>query len=314
MTRRNLTIATTAYMHTIPLLSNHLKTESFDYTAVAVENIDQCTMRMIKGDFDVAEMSFATFLKVMGNNPGFKALPVFARKIPQVFAFVSEDSDLKSYEDLKGKKVAVFQYWVTASIWHRWLLSNYYNIDPKDIIWCPLRNERMDNMSYPAGYQMELKYIGGSPDELLRSGEIDCFFYARKPNNFSGLRWLFPTKIEEQIGVLKDIGFIPITHVTAIKEEILHQSPEIIGELMKFFETSRKIGHEEIGHYASSYLPFADWHLNQTEVMLGADWSENGWSRNKHVVNTFYKAALKQGFIQKEYDVNTCFVPYDFKG
>ncbi|GAB7055443.1 MULTISPECIES: MqnA/MqnD/SBP family protein [unclassified Paenibacillus] len=314
MSKRNLKIGSTFYLHTMPLLHHAIETKGFDYTAENVKTIDECTLRTLKGDFDIGEMSLATFLKVQETDSSLKALPVFARKIPQVYAFCSRESGLNSYKDLRGKKVAVFQYWVTASIWHRWLLTHHYGVDAKDIIWCPLRKDRMDNMPYPEDHQIHWDYVEGTPEELLRSGQIDCFFYARKPDRFDGLRWLFPPSPEEQIQFVHHSGITPITHVMAIKDEIVQSSPEIIDEVMEVYEKSKAMGYREAAHMASLYLPFADWHLHQTESGLGGrDWNENGWSENKTILETFYQACIEQGFIQQPYDLSDSFIPYDYE-
>jgi 4,5-dihydroxyphthalate decarboxylase len=311
--KRQLNIGTTMYMHTMPLLAKQISTESFEYKAESVKNIDECTMRTIKGDFDIGEMSLATFLKVQESGSELMALPVFSRKIPQVYAFCSQESDLHGYEDLRGKKVAVFQYWVTASIWHRWLLSNHYGVNIQEITWCPLRKDRMENMPYPPDIHMNWDYLGGTPEDLLVKDQVDCFFYARKPDHFDGLRWLVPPSVNELVRFVTRTGIVPITHVMAIKKSILQENPEIIDELMNLFAKSKQKGERDVSHMASLYLPFADWHLNDTEIKLGGkDWNENGWSRNKHVLETFYQASLEQGYITKPFDFNESFIPYDY--
>ncbi len=172
----------------------------------------------------------------------------------------------------------------------------------------------MDNMPYPEDHQIHWDYVEGTPEELLRSGQIDCFFYARKPDRFDGLRWLFPPSPEEQIQFVHHSGITPITHVMAIKDEIVQSSPEIIDEVMEVYEKSKAMGYREAAHMASLYLPFADWHLHQTESGLGGrDWNENGWSENKTILETFYQACIEQGFIQQPYDLSDSFIPYDYE-
>ncbi|OMP68430.1 substrate-binding domain-containing protein [Domibacillus epiphyticus] len=314
MSKQTIKIGSTMNLQTLALLSHSIETEQFDYIAETVKNIDECTLKMMKKEFDIGEMSLATFLKVQETDSGLKALPIFSRKIPQVYAFCAEHSDLHSYQDLSGKKVAVFQNWVTASIWHRWLLENQYGVDPASIIWCPLRKDRMEDMPYPENYQFNWDYINGDPAELLRSGGIDCFFYARKPDHFEGLRWLFPPSLEEQAQAIRDGGIIPITHVMAIREDLLQNNPDIVLGIMELFEKSKERGYREVGHMSGLYLPFADWHLHETESsFLQEGWNDNGWAKNKKILETFYEACINQGFIEKPYDLSDCFVQLDYE-
>ncbi|HLQ25567.1 MAG TPA: hypothetical protein VK138_06735 [Acidiferrobacterales bacterium] len=310
MTLPTITIGSTSYLHTNPVLSHKIKTDKFEYRAETVKNIDECTLRTLKGDFDLGETSLATFLKLQEKSSDFKGLPVFSRKFVPQYAFCAQDSRLHQASELRGKKVAVFQYWVTASIWHRWLLKHYYQVDPAEIIWCPLRQDRMENMPYPENYRLEWKYLNGSPEALLRNGDVDCFFYARRPDDFAGLRYLVPDAIGEGMQFLKETKIMPITHVMAVKNELLARYPWMVEELMKLFDQARLQVYKEIGHISSQYLPFADLYIEQMESLLGRSWNEYGWSKNEEVLATFYNAACEQGFVKKNADWRDGFVHY----
>lgn len=306
-----LSIACTPYLHTEPLVNQQVKSEFFEYEVKNVANIDECTMRTLTGDFDIGEMSLATFLKVQERDVSLKALPIFSRKVMQQYIFCAEKSDLTSPYDLRGKKVAIPQYWITAGIWHRWLLQNYYHVDPREIIWCPLKEDRISGMSYPADYQLDWQYVGQSPEELLCSGEMDCFFYARKLDNMRGIRYLFPDVLSEQIKFYKNTGIIPITHVLAVKEELLKEYPWIAQEVTQLFDKSKKKALKDLGNTVSLYLPFADIYLQEIESILGAEWNHFGWSNNKHILTTFFQAAKDQCFFEKEMNLEQAFVKYN---
>lgn len=291
-------IASTAYVHTEPVLSRKVKSECFDYQAETVKNIDECTLRTMKGEFDLGEISLATFFKIKEEKSPLLGLPVFSKKFVPQYAFCAADSPLQGARDLRGKKVAVFQYWVTASLWHRWLLKHHYQVDPAEITWCPLRHDRMQTMSYPKGYDINWEYLDESPEVLLRQGKIDCFFYARKPDDFSGLRHLNRDALGEGLRFLQERRLMPITHVMALRRELLERHPWVAEELLKLFEEARLRAYKEIGHVSSQYMPFADLQLQQLEEILGRDWNAYGWKRNAETLSVFHDAAVEQGFIK----------------
>ncbi len=297
-----VTIASTAYLHTEPVLRAEIPAEGFTYRAVRAKNIDDCTMRTLKGEFDVGEMSLATFFKAKEGGADFLGLPVFGKKFVPQYAYCARGSSLKGPADLKGHRVAVFQYWVTASLWHRWLLKHMYGLDPAEIVWCPLRRDRIEGMPYPEGYRMDWGLLGESPEAVVRDGRVDCFFYARKPDDFEGLRYLMAEPLGECLRLLRSMRFVPINHVMAVRAATLDAHPGLAEGLLKLFDAAAARTSRDIGHVAAQFLPFADLEQQLAAEILGADWNANGWQRNERTIETFHDAACEQGFIRRGLD------------
>jgi 4,5-dihydroxyphthalate decarboxylase len=311
MSKPQLTVGSTDYIHTMSLLSGAVRGDKIDIKVEKVKNIDECTKKMMTGDFDAGEMSFATFLKAKENGAALKAIPVFSRKWMPLYAYCAQDAPYTKPTDLIGKKIAVFQNWVTASIWHRWTFKHVYHADPKEMIWCPLREDRMDNMPYPEDHTFNWDYLGSSPSEALRSGQVDCFIYARRPADFTGLRLLFPDIEGELKKYLSEVGFLPITHVLAVKESVLEQIPGAAEELLRVFNESQEHGLNEVAHYTSLYLPMGDHYLDETSKLLGKDWNKNGWADNRPILQKFIEACHEQGFIASKDNWESWFVKVD---
>lgn len=311
MTHPTITIGSTSYLHTEPVLRHRIPTARFTYRCETVKNIDECTLRTMAGDFDLGEMSLATFFKMKERGAEFKGLPIFSKKFVPQYAFCAEAATLTGPQDLRGRRVAVFQYWVTASLWHRWLLKHYYQVDPAEITWCPLRRDRMEDMPYPAGYRFDWQHVGQSPAPLLRAGQVDCFFYARRPDDFNGLRYLVRDGVAEGRRYLKTMRLMPITHVMAVKPQLLEEHPWLGAELVRLFDAARLRVQKEVGHISSQYLPFADLQQREIDALLGADWNAYGWAANEGTIATFYDAACEQGFVPSGLDWRSWFVPVE---
>lgn len=309
MDRPTITIGSTAYLHTDPVLRHRIPSERFEYRCETVKNIDECTMRTMRGEFDLGEMSLATFFKLKERGAEFIGLPIFAKKFVLQYAFCSDGAPIAQPRDLSGKRVGVFQYWVTASLWHRWVLKHYYHVDPVDITWCPLRRDRIEDMPYPADYRFDWRHVGESPEPLLRGGQLDCFFYARRPDDFAGLRYLVRDGVEEGIRFLKAKRLMPVTHVMAIKPQLLEKYPWLGSELVALFDAARVDIQRQVGHISSQYLPFADLQQQEINSLLGSDWNAYGWSVNEHTIATFYDAACEQGFVKNGLDWRGWFAP-----
>ncbi|GMA61613.1 hypothetical protein NZD89_17950 [Alicyclobacillus fastidiosus] len=301
-------IGCTQYLHTEAMLLGTLTLDEFDLHPERAKSIDECTLKTLGGEYDVGECSLATFLKISEARTDLKALPVFSRKFLHHYQFCRVDSSIQNPGDLAGKKVAIPQFWITAGIWHRWLLENYYKIDAGLITWCPLQLDRIEGVPYPKRYQIDWGYVGESAPRLLRNREVDCFIYARKLDDSRGIRTVHPDPMAETMNFYHDLQVIPITHVFVIKAELLKTYPSLAGALIKLFEASRCLGLKDVGNSVSMYLPFADLHMQTTEELLDVDWNSYGWSKNEYVLETLYNAACDQGFISGERSLEDRFV------
>src|SRR5262245_43827781 len=59
--------------------------------------------------------------------------------------YVRSDASIECPEDLKGKRVGVGDYQMTAAVWVRGLLTHEYGVKPEDIVWVtgkPIRSIR----------------------------------------------------------------------------------------------------------------------------------------------------------------------------
>jgi 4,5-dihydroxyphthalate decarboxylase len=88
-------------------------------------------------DFDIAELSLTGYMWGIQHGKRWIAIPVFPG---WVFACHTEtlcnaDSGIDRPEDLKGKRVGVPEYPVTAITWIRYALETKYGVRPQDIHW-----------------------------------------------------------------------------------------------------------------------------------------------------------------------------------
>ncbi|WAH37989.1 substrate-binding domain-containing protein [Alicyclobacillus dauci] len=311
MSKPVLRIGCTQYLNTEAILSHKVSMDGFDYEPVRAMSIDECTLKTLNGEYDVGESSLATFMKVAETNHDLVALPIFSRKFLHQYQFCARDSTIEHPADLSGKKVAIPQFWITAGIWHRWLFENYYQLDPKQITWCPLQRDRIKDVPYPARYVIDWSYLGKSAPGLLRDGEIDCFLYARKLDDDKGIRILYPDVKTEEMSFHREMNMVPITHVIVVNSHLLTDHPTLAKDLLFLFEASKQHGLKELGNFVSLYLPFGDLHLEETISFLGEQWNGYGWSNNRETLRSFYTAACEQGFLTRQRDFESYFAHVD---
>ena len=297
-----LRIATTQYLHTLGVINKSVAGAAFDYDVTVAKSIDEATLRMIAGDFDVGECSFATYLQICNQDQKtgqrFIALPVFAKKLVSQYAFCRDNDSLDGHASLAGKRIAVPQFWVTAAIWHRWYMAEA-GVEPGSVTWCPLNKDRIEGMPYPASLKFDWTLAGKKPADLLRDGAVDCFIYARRPDDMRGLRYLSRRPIDATLALARNSAVIPVTHVLIARRDRIAADAGLAQSVFDLFNASFKAAEREAGNHVAQYLPLGDMQIDAVSATLGSGWNGHGWSRNEKAMRTFLDAAIAQGFIGK---------------
>jgi hypothetical protein len=154
-----------------PIKDGIVKPEGIELNYL-VMSVEEIFWRMMKyEEFDVSELSMGAFLTAAsrGRRP-FIAIPVFpSRTFRHRCIFVNTDSGVRRVEDLRGKRMGVPEYSMTAAIWLRGMFEHEYGVAPSEIHWVqageehPGRKDRVD-FEMPAGVKMESR-----PDTTLNA-------------------------------------------------------------------------------------------------------------------------------------------------
>jgi 4,5-dihydroxyphthalate decarboxylase len=132
-----LTLACGRYDRTQPLIDGRVQPEGVDLTFLPLRPGETFWRMLNHGEFDASEMSLSSYTILRSEGDArFIAIPVFPSRVFRHSAlYVRADSPIDSPEDLKGKRVAVGDYQMTAAVWVRGLLTHEYGVKPEDIVW-----------------------------------------------------------------------------------------------------------------------------------------------------------------------------------
>src|SRR4051812_37250377 len=199
MRKLELTLACGRYDRTQPLLDGRVQPEGVDLTFLPLRPGETFWRMLNHGEFDASEMSLSsyTILRSEGDTR-FIAIPVFPSRVFRHSAvYVRADSNLERPEDLRGKRIGVGDYQMTAAVWVRGFLAHEYGVTPEDISWVvgnPIRA-----IKPPDGVRLDVLRADTTLEEMLARGEIDALVSVMIPKALgTTVRRLFrePRKVE----------------------------------------------------------------------------------------------------------------------
>jgi 4,5-dihydroxyphthalate decarboxylase len=315
----HLTLACEDYDRTRPLKDGRIKPEGIElnYLVLSVEEI---FWRMMKyEEFDASELSMGAFLTAaaQGRRP-FIAIPVFpSRTFRHRCIFINTTSGIERPEDLRGKRMGVPEYSMTAAVWLRGLFQHEYGVPPEEIDWVqageehPGRKDRVD-FEMPAGVRMESR-----PDTtlnaMIESGEIDAMMSPRMPTCFlNGSRRvgrLFPNYKQAEMEYFRKTGVFPIMHVMVIRRAIYDAHPWVAQSLYKGFCAAKDLCMKELydTNVLRVSLPWTSAEYEETRALMTADYWPYGIAPNRANLETLHSYLYEQGLIKQRLNLDELF-------
>ena len=276
--------------------------------------------------YDVSELSLSSYLvkHAAGESP-YIALPIFlSRAFRHTSIYVRKDR-VKSPADLKGKRVGIPEYQLTANVWARSILQDDYGVKPSDVTWVrggidePGRPEKI-KLKLPADVKMESAPEGVTISDLIDRGEIDGFMAPRAPSGAArrnpDVGWLFddPTAVAKDY--YKRTGIFPIMHVLGVRKTLAEQHPWLPGALLKAFEASKAAALAKLEDTSATKvtLPFVEEQLKAAKETLGENFWAYGVDASRPTLEAFARAHFEQGLSSRRVQVEEMFHPSTYEG
>lgn len=280
-------------------------------------------------DFDVSEMSLGNYLIERSRGvERFVAIPVFpSRAFRHNSLFVNVNAGVERPEDLRGKRVGVPEYAMTAAIWVRGLLLHDYGVRPEEITWVtggllrPGREERME-LRLPPGVRVEAAPPGATLDQLLEGGEIAALTAPRLPPAFERgsprVRRLFPDYPRVELDWYRRTGLIPLMHTVVIKAEVYRQHPWVAPTLVRAFEEAKAQAWQGLRETIAlrAMLPTLMAAVEEAVRVFGPDPWPNGVEPNRAALRALLDFSAEQGLLARPLEIGEVFAPntYDLFG
>jgi len=258
-------------------------------------------------DFDICELSMSSFtVKTAEGTCPYVGVPAFVSRAFRHNSIYVRTDRIKSPADLKGKRIGLPEYQLTACVWARIILEDDHGIKPSDVTWVrggiddPSRPEKI-TIKLPGGVRLENAPEGKTISQLLEAGEIDAFVAPRAPS-LAGKRhphigWLFPDPIAAGRDYYRRTGLFPIMHVTGIRRTLVERHPWLPAAVLKAFTQAKAKCLEELEDTSATKctLPFVEEELKAARDLMGHDFWSYGLAPNRKVLETFLRHHHAQG-------------------
>ena len=179
-------------------------------------------------------------------------MPAFVSRVFRHTSIYVRTDRIKQPADLKGSKVGLPEYQLTANVWARAMLEDDYGVKPLRHPLDPRRHRgagrgrRRTAIKLPAGVKLEkMRRRARRIIAMLIDGEIDGFMAPRPPS------LLRPRRRRTSAGCFADptaaakdyfrrTGIFPIMHLIGVRRTLVEQHPWLPVAVFKAFERARR--------------------------------------------------------------------------
>jgi 4,5-dihydroxyphthalate decarboxylase len=273
-------------------------------------------------EFDVSELSFSSYLRTLAaGSSAYVGVPAFVSRIfRHTGIYIRKGAGIEKPQDLRGKRIGVPEYQITAVVWMRGLMQHEYGVKPSEIHWRSGgqeqagREERTPLKPIPgldlAAIPHDKTLVG-----MLRDGELDALFTARAPSSFLNgephIARLFPDTRAAEQAYYKKTGLFPIMHLIGIRKTLVEKYPWLPTSVYKAFLEAKARAMIDLRDVNALMvtLPWLEAETNETSAIMGEDFWKYGVKENMPEIAALTQYAYEQGLLDRKVAVEELFHP-----
>ena len=161
------------YPNTVALTQGKVKSDRLRLNFAEAKVPHDNFKRVVKGEFDVAELAIMTFLQAIGWGRPLTALPVVVHgRFQHGQIAYNADRGTLAPADLHGKRVGVRTYPQTTPTWVRGILQNDYGVDLSKIQFITFDDGHVPEYRDPPNCQRSK--TGKKLLQMLLDGDVDA--------------------------------------------------------------------------------------------------------------------------------------------
>ncbi|MBI3435726.1 MAG: ABC transporter substrate-binding protein [Proteobacteria bacterium] len=307
MAKLSLSVAVGDYDRNRPLIDGRVAIDGVEpvFMTLPPEEIFFRALRM--ADFDICELSLSSFaLKTAQGECPYVGIPAFVSRAFRHTAIYVRTDRIASPADLKGKKVGLPEYQLTANVWARGILADEYGVLPRDIHWIrggietAGRPEKIA-IQLPADVRLSEAPAGRTISDMLAQGDIDGFIAPRPPafiaRGHGHVGWLFRDPVAAATDYYRRTGIFPIMHLIGVRRALVERYPFLPAAVYKAFDAAKTMALAALSDTSATKvtLPFVEEQLARARALMGADFWSYGLAPNRVTLEAFLRHHHAQG-------------------
>ena len=320
--RKPLSMAIWRYDRTQALYDGRVGVPGHELALTDAPLEDIFTRAFVDAEFDVSELSFSNFLRltVAGTCP-YVGIPIFPSRAFRHGAFyVRADTGIAAPADLRGKRVGVREFSMTAALAARGALRDQFGVEPDGIHWIVgdvdhRERERVDGPVLHRPMSVTVAPAGALLGPMLLAGELDAIlaykpiaaFAAKDPR----VRRLFPDHARVEEDYYRETGVFPIMHLMALRRDLAESTPELGRLVFDALKRAHDLANEDMRTVQALKigLPWIAEEVTRTAAIMGADFWPEGFSANRAVLQRMIDWSHADGLIAHPVEAASLFMP-----
>jgi 4,5-dihydroxyphthalate decarboxylase len=278
-----------SYPKTEPLKRKSVTSTRFDLAFAPVDVAQQAFKAVVRQlKYDVSEIAIVTFLQAFAAGKPYVLLPfVMNGGFHHKSIVCRTDSQLKA-EDLSGRRIAMRAYTQTTPTWVRGILSDDYGLRLENVSWLSQEGAHVaDYVDPPWVQQLD---SAASLEQMLIAGEVDAIMAGGGLSGDPRIRPLLPDPKEAALAWHARHKAVPINHMVAVRKELAEARPDIVREIFRLLQESRRLG-------------------DNRPALDGIDLQPIGFEAVEPAVRMIVRFAFEQKLIPEHYRVEALFGP-----
>jgi len=322
MARLPITIATWDYDRVRALVDRRVAVEGCDVNYVTMQVEEILERAFFHREFDVAEIGLSPYLIALSRGvASYVAVPAFlSRMFRHSAVYIRSDRGIDGAADLRGKRIGVPEYQMSAALWVRGFLADEFAVAAKDINWVqggletPGRRDKFP-LNLPAGFPLTSAPSGKTLSSMLAEGELDAVISARRPSCFVAghptVRRLFSDYRAAEKDYYRRSGVFPIMHAVGIRPDLLEAHPWLAASVYKAFVQAKRIADADLAETTALKvgLPWVTAELDATRETMGDDFWSYGVQANRTCLELMARYSYEQGLAVRTVTVEEMFAP-----
>jgi 4,5-dihydroxyphthalate decarboxylase len=300
LARLQLSVAVGDYDRMRPLVDGTVQIDGVDPQYMLLDPEEIFFRAFRHADFDICELSLSSYsVKTAAGDSPYIAVPAFpSRAFRHTSIYIRTDRGIASPADLRGRRIGVPEYQLTANVWARLFLEEDHGVKAADLTWVrggyeqPGRVEKI-TLNLPPDVRVENAPEGATISGLLAAGEVDAVMGPRAPSCFDAghphIGYLYPDPQAAATDWYRRTRIFPIMHLLGIRKTLAAAHPWLPAAVFKAFERSKTVALGKLGDTSATKvtLPFVEEQLRAARALMGEDFWSYGLAPNRHVLERF---------------------------